>query len=87
MRGSVAVVLLVWVIGGALGLATGLPLSNMAVASRSVVVSTTSHYGDEDPEPRYIFLPADSSFQKTGENDPNGLPEIYMQLRWRSSQT
>ncbi len=40
----------------------------------------------DDNYPKHIFLAADLAKQKIGADDPNGLPDIYMQHRWRGGQ-
>ena len=64
----------------------GWPLASTLVAGPSAGISASGHYSDDDNAPRYIFLPADEAEQETAL-DPNDLPEIYQQVRWRSGQT
>ncbi len=75
--------ILAFVVGAFVGMALFFPLLSTTFAESFLSPGATSHYGTDDTAPRYVFLPADAAKQVVS-TDPNNLPEIWMNYRWRS---
>ncbi len=52
-----------------------------------LMASIASALTGDDDAPRYIYIPADPYSQKRDDLDANHLPEIYVQMKWRSDQS